>query len=59
MYTLILAGIGTRGLACETKLSVDENLMKVNYFGPVALTKAVVRINPFKKNFKNLVLGQD
>ena len=36
------AGIGVRGSAVETSLAVDHSLMNVNYFGPVALTKAVL-----------------
>ena len=36
------AGISQRSLAIETDLSVDRQLMEVNYFGTVALTKAVL-----------------
>lgn len=36
------AGISQRSLAHETKLSVFEKLMAVNYFGTVALTLAVL-----------------
>lgn len=35
-------GISQRSLACETDLSVDRQLMAVNYFGTVALTKALL-----------------
>jgi dehydrogenase/reductase SDR family protein 7B len=36
------AGISQRSLAIKTPVSVDERLMKVNYVGTVALTKAVL-----------------
>lgn len=35
-------GLGQRGLAAHTPLDVDRRLMEVNYFGQVALTKAVL-----------------
>lgn len=35
-------GISQRGLAAETDLQVDRRIMEVNYFGQVALTKAVL-----------------
>lgn len=35
-------GLSQRALVKETKLSVDKYLMDVNYFGAVALTKAVL-----------------
>lgn len=35
-------GISQRGLAAETDLSVDRRIMEVNYFGQIALTKAVL-----------------
>ncbi|XP_017786304.1 PREDICTED: dehydrogenase/reductase SDR family protein 7-like [Nicrophorus vespilloides] len=35
-------GISNRGSACDTKLSVDMELMKINYFGTITLTKAVL-----------------
>lgn len=35
-------GMSQRSLAAETTLAVDRRLMEVNYFGPVALTKAVL-----------------
>jgi short-subunit dehydrogenase len=36
------AGVSQRSLASETPLDVDRRIMEVNYFGPVALTKAVL-----------------
>jgi dehydrogenase/reductase SDR family member 7B len=36
------AGISQRSLAMETSLAVDRQLMEVNYFGTLALTKAVL-----------------
>lgn len=35
-------GISQRGMALETPLEVDRKLMEVNYFGTIALTKAIV-----------------
>lgn len=36
------AGITQRALARDTELAVDRRLFEVNFFGPVALTKAVL-----------------
>ena len=36
------AGISQRALALDTHLDVDRQIMETNYFGPVALTKAVL-----------------
>ena len=35
-------GISQRGAAVETGLDVDRRIMEINYFGAVALTKAVL-----------------
>jgi short-subunit dehydrogenase len=35
-------GVSQRGLAAETELTVDRRIMEVNYFGTLALTKAVL-----------------
>lgn len=35
-------GVSQRGLAAETAPAIERGLMEVNYFGPVALTKAVL-----------------
>jgi short-subunit dehydrogenase len=36
------AGMSQRGSAVETTMTVDRQLMELNYFGPVALTKLVL-----------------
>lgn len=36
------AGVSQRSLAKDTAFQVDERLMRVNYLGPVALTKALL-----------------
>ena len=36
------AGITSRGLVVDTALEVDRRVMEVNYFGPIALTKALL-----------------
>lgn len=36
------AGITLRALAVDTLLEIDKKIMDVNYFGPVALTKALL-----------------
>jgi short-subunit dehydrogenase len=35
-------GVSQRSLAQETRLAVDQRIMEINYFGAVALTKAVL-----------------
>ena len=35
------AGLTHRGSALETKIEVDQQIMNVNYFGTIALTKGV------------------
>lgn len=43
IYMLINnAGISQRGLVNETALSVDRRIMEINYFGAIALTKAIL-----------------
>lgn len=41
-YLVNNAGISQRSLALETERAVDERLMRVNFLGTVALTKAVL-----------------
>lgn len=36
------AGVSVRAPAMETKLEVDQRVMNINYFGTIALTKALV-----------------
>jgi len=36
------AGISQRSMAAETPLDIDRRIMEVNFFGPVALTKAIL-----------------
>lgn len=36
------AGVTHRGLALETKMSVYEQIMRVNYFGPIALNRVLL-----------------
>jgi len=36
------AGISQRGLVNETDLAVDKRIMDINYFGAIALTKAIL-----------------
>jgi short-subunit dehydrogenase len=36
------AGLSQRGLALEMPLEIDRRIMEVNFFGPIALTKAVL-----------------
>lgn len=41
-YLIINGGISQRSLIKETSLSIDRKLMEVNYFGNIALAKAVL-----------------
>ncbi|HEX6087109.1 MAG TPA: SDR family oxidoreductase [Thermoanaerobaculia bacterium] len=36
------AGVSQRSLAAETSLDIDREIMEINYFGAIALTKAVL-----------------
>ncbi|XP_007901680.1 dehydrogenase/reductase SDR family member 7B isoform X1 [Callorhinchus milii] len=36
------AGISHRGTILDTDVSVDRDVMNINYFGPIALTKAIL-----------------
>lgn len=42
MTATVSGGMSTRGSVIETKLAVDKRIMDVNYFGAVALTKALL-----------------
>ncbi len=41
------AGMSYRGNVLETSIEVDQRLMDVNYFGPLALTKGKLTILEF------------
>ncbi len=41
-YLIHNAGVAVRDYALATDLSVDQKLMRINYFGPVCLTKQVL-----------------
>ncbi len=41
-YLFNNAGVSQRGLIRETSLEVDRKIMEINYFGAIALTKAVL-----------------
>lgn len=41
-YLINNGGLSQRGLAAETDLEVDRRIMEINYFGNIALTKAVL-----------------
>ena len=43
-------GISQRGLASETGIEIDRKLMEINYFGNIALTKAVLPTMLSQKN---------
>jgi len=41
-YLLVVGGISQRSLAHETPIDIDRKLMEINYFGNIAITKAVL-----------------
>lgn len=41
-YLIVNGGISQRSLVFETPLSIDRQLMEINYFGNIAITKAVL-----------------
>jgi len=41
-YLFNNAGVSTRALASETPVEIDKRVMDINYFGSIALTKAVL-----------------
>jgi len=43
-YLINNGGLSQRGEAAETSLEIDREIMEINYFGTVALTKAVLPI---------------
>ena len=50
-------GISQRSYAIETKLSVDKKILEVNYFGTIALTKAILPHFVAKKNGQIVVIS--
>lgn len=50
-------GISQRSLASQTKLEVDRKIMEVNYFGQIALTKALLPGMIEKKSGKIVVIS--
>lgn len=40
-------GVSHRGSIVHTKIEVDKQIMSINYFGSVALTKGIVIFNYF------------
>ena len=51
------AGVAQRALAGEATLAVERALMDVNYFGPVALTKAVLPAMRARRRGHVVVVG--
>jgi short-subunit dehydrogenase len=51
------AGVAQRALASEATLAVERALMEVNYFGPVALTKAVLPAMRARRRGRVVVVG--
>ena len=43
-FLILSGGISQRAEVCETALAIDRKIMEVNYFGNVALTKAVLPV---------------
>jgi len=50
-------GVSQRALAAEASLEVERALMEVNYFGPVALTKAVLPAMRAQRSGKIVVIS--
>lgn len=48
-------GVSQKGLAMETDLSVEKKIMDINYFGNVALSKAVIPIMQNQKSGKIVI----
>lgn len=51
------AGISQRDLALQTSLSVDMRIMEVNYFGTLAVTKAVAPVMQARKSGQIVVIS--
>lgn len=50
-------GISQRAEACKTDLEIDRKIMEVNYFGNIALTKAVLPIMQKQKSGNIIVIS--
>ena len=50
-------GISQRGTVAETSIDIDRKIMEVNYFGNIALTKAVLPYMRAAKNGKIIVIS--
>ncbi|WP_160111197.1 SDR family NAD(P)-dependent oxidoreductase [Algoriphagus boritolerans] len=42
-YVFLNAGVSVRDLALESKLEVERRIMDINFWGPVAITKALLK----------------
>jgi short-subunit dehydrogenase len=49
-YLIVNGGISQRSLIHETPLKIDRRLMEVNYFGNIAITKAVLPVMMAQKS---------
>jgi short-subunit dehydrogenase len=54
---ILNAGISQRGRAIDTSLAVDQAIFNTNFFGPVALTKAVLPIMLRQKEGRIVVVS--
>ena len=50
-------GLSQRSEACETSLDIDRRIMEINYFGNIALTKAVLPVFQSQKSGHILVIS--
>ncbi len=51
------AGVGSRGYVVDMEIAVQQRVMQVNYFGPIALTKAVLPYMMEQKSGHIVVIG--
>lgn len=51
------AGVSQRELALDTQLQVDQQIMNINYFGTIALTKAVAPLMQARKSGHIVVIS--
>lgn len=50
-------GISQRAEACETSIDIDRRIMEINYFGTIALTKAILPIMQAQKHGHIVVIS--